>query len=183
MIRREGGSIMSFLIGYKVTVAQKDDIEGVLSLLKDVAHHLKEKGSKQWETLLNGEEDHELIKAIEQEQTYIVKKENATIATFTIYPHASDWDKMLWKGDGEAVYLHKLAISPNEAGKGLGQQILSWLENDLRKKEIYKLRLDCIGDNEKLNRFYDNAGFQKIGNSHGFSLYEKNLKQSLSQKR
>lgn len=107
------------LSGYDVKIAESKDATKVLALLKDVANWLKHKGLKQWESVLHGKDDADIIAAIEHRETYMVKKDDLLVATFTLYPYATSWDEWLWQDAKQAVYLHKLAIIPAEAGKGL----------------------------------------------------------------
>lgn len=161
---------------FEITIADLNDLDEVLTLLRSVARWLKQKGSNQWETILNGEDDQEMRLAVENKQTYIVKEDKHIIATFTIYLKASNWDIMLWgRDDSKSAYLHKLAVIPDKMGKGLGYEIIHWAEQKLRDEGVDRLRLDCVADNNNLNTFYSGNGFEKVGENHGFTLFEKDL--------
>ncbi|WP_102275602.1 GNAT family N-acetyltransferase [Cytobacillus massiliigabonensis] len=161
---------------YEVSIAMSKDADKILDLLKDVAKWLKEKGIDQWGFLAAGGEDDEVRQAINNNNTYIVKRDGVIVATFTLYPTQSSWDKYTWGNlnDG-AVYLHRLAISRTKIGSGLGKKILQWMETILEKEGKNSLRLDCVGNNSKLNEFYRNYGFEKVGNADGHSLFQKNI--------
>jgi len=84
----------------------------------------------------------------------------------------------LWKEDNlDAGYIHRLAIVRKPGCKDLGNQILLKAE-DLINAQNKKIRLDCIQENKRLNKYYLDNGYKlikqcvyfddKIGN-----LYEK----------
>lgn len=161
---------------YSVSLATEADTVAILELLNEVANWLRETGSKQWTTVSSGEEDDEIRQAIADEMTFVIKKNQIVVATFTIYKEQSDWDEWLWgKTDEIAAYLHKLALKPTEIGKGFGKNVLQWIENHVENEGINKLRLDCIGNNEKLNDFYSGSGYRKLAERKRFSLFEKVL--------
>jgi len=161
---------------YKVISATMDDGPEVLHLLRDVAYWLRTLGEKQWETVVRGEEDDEVLEAMKNNLVYIVRKENKLVGMFILFPEQTHWDEWLWgKREDAAVYLHKFALASAEIGNGLGKVLIQWIEDYLFQNNIAILRLDCIGSNEKLNLFYKNCGYIKVSQSKCFSLYEKNL--------
>ena len=63
----------------------------------------------------------------------------------------------------DAAYLHTLIVRRDLAGKGLGIRILRWVESYVAASGRKRLRLDTLYDNQKLIRFYLNAGFKTAG--------------------
>lgn len=169
-------NLVSSLRDYEVSVATSKEADHILGLLKDAAKWLKEKGIDQWGFLADGGEDVEVRQAINNNKTFIVKRDDKIVATFTLYQTQSSWDKYIWGNlnDG-AVYLHRLALTRFKIGSGLGKEVLQWLEIYLGKEGINTLRLDCVGSNNKLNEFYRNNGFEKVGTVDGHSMFQKNI--------
>lgn len=163
---------------YKVNGATMDDADEVLHLLRDVAYWLADAGEKQWETVICGEEDDEVLEAIKNNLVYIVRKQDQLAGMFILFSKQTDWDEWLWgKSEDIAIYLHKFALASTEIGNGLGKDIIHWMEDYLQRQSegITTLRLDCIASNENLNLFYKKCGYTKIGQNKGFSLFEKRL--------
>jgi GNAT superfamily N-acetyltransferase len=160
----------------QIRLAGKEDGEKVIEMLKKVARWLREKDINQWQYLLSGGDDEEIQDAITQKETYIVLKEEELIATFTLSPRQSDWDRHIFgeEHDGDSVYLHRLAILPVHMGNGLGKEILKWIDEYFSTQKTY-LKLDCVADNSKLNQFYMANGFHHLGETDNHSKYKKKL--------
>lgn len=163
---------------YDVYIATMDDADEILNLLKETAHWVSERHPDQWDSVIVGEDDEEILNGIRDHETFMIKNnEGRLIGTFTLYDYQNEWDKGLWGvKDDDATYLHKFAIHPEFTGGGLGKEIIEWIIDYLTRKGKEYFRLDCIGNNEKLNEFYGNkCGLTKVGANKGFSLFEKRL--------
>lgn len=156
-----------------IRVANTDDSEQIHHLLKTLAQWMKETEINQWSFLLEGE-DEELKEWISKGLTYIVERDETFIATFTLLPEAGEWDQQIWGDDlpANTAYLHRLAISPAFMRQGVGKKVIDWIS----KREIEMIRLDCVSDNGKLNRFYQNNGFEWLGITEDHCKYQKILK-------
>ncbi|MFZ3579435.1 GNAT family N-acetyltransferase [Virgibacillus sp. DJP39] len=164
---------------YKVRKADKNDVSAVINMLTGATEWLKEKGIDQWSYLHSGKENHEIEAAIVRGTTYVVEDiEERLIASFNLSPEKNNWDLQLWgngTGNDNAVYLHRLVVAPDQHKKDIGKELMYWMIKNKDQKSG-PLRLDCIGHNEVLNRFYQEAGFTYIG-SHNmdgqwFSKYQ-----------
>lgn len=158
----------------EVSLATLEDAGDILELLRKVSDWLHEIGEQQWETIRNQVDDGLIRKDVAKGNTYIIHRDHQVVATFSLIPEQSDWDIWLWgeKTDA-AVYLHKLAVHPQMIGNGFGNEILSWIEQDLLKNGKNLLRLDCISTNDNLNNFYAKNGYRKLRVRHNFTLFEK----------
>lgn len=170
---------MNNIKDYDIYIATMDDADAILNLLKETALLVSEKHPEQWDTVIAGEDDKEILNGIRNHETFMIKDHDGKlIATFTLYDHQNEWDKGLWGiREDNAAYLHKIAIHPNYTGGGLGKEIIDWIIEYLTRKGKEIFRLDCVEDNEKLNEFYGKkCGLTKVGANKGYSLYEKHLK-------
>ncbi|MBT2681447.1 GNAT family N-acetyltransferase [Bacillus sp. ISL-35] len=137
---------------------------------------MKDNGINQWRYLLSGGDDEEILHAIKKKETYIVLHEDEVIATFTISEGQSEWDQHIFGDDvaRDSLYLHRLAISPEWIGKGVGSELLSWIYQNISTDKSF-LKLDCVADNRKLNQFYIDNGFEYMGETDHHSKYQKKL--------
>ena len=158
----------------KVELAETDAVEEVVALLNGVAHWMADKGIDQWPvdgfTIPHG------LEAIERRETYIVRLDGEIVATcrlqFTPDP--------LWIGrPGSAAYVHKLAVHHSYRGRGLGVLLLNWAEARAHDAGCDFIRLDCLGTNARLVRYYLNAGFTQVGDvvlkDWNAALFQKNV--------
>jgi len=63
--------------------------------------------------------------------------------------------------DGEAHYLHKLAVRRIAAGKGWLGRLVRWAHEDAKRAGARYLRLDTL-DRPKLRSMYENLGFRFV---------------------
>jgi GNAT superfamily N-acetyltransferase len=75
-----------------------------------------------------------------------------------------DADDHIWAGEpGAALYLHSLAVVRWAANQGVAKQMLDWAVDHAASMGVDELRLDCWGGNDRLRRYYVDAGFQARG--------------------
>ncbi|OJG73243.1 hypothetical protein RV12_GL000650 [Enterococcus quebecensis] len=140
----------------------------VMSILKETAEWLKDRGSNQWSEVLQGEDKHELAKAVEREEVFFFyNNENELVGMVAAWKKPTTWDKLLWAGYGlhpNSRYIHRVIIRPVYRGKGYGKELLSALKIRF-EGEADMLRLDCLASNHKLVQFYGENEFTNIGSS------------------
>lgn len=171
-------TIINSNVNEEITARQAvaEDTEQVMRLLVRTAQWLKSKGSTQWSELLEGKDVHGMAQSIVDGDVFIFKTAEDKIAgVVMLVQEARTWDLELWGEDHpEAIYLHRLAIDREVAGGRLGRDILDWVTNGIIFPGKTQIRLDCIANNEQLNRFYKSAGFVERGTSaSGFTIYDK----------
>lgn len=155
--------------------AKPEDAAAILELLVQTAQWLRSKGSLQWSGILEGIDSHDTTGSITRGHVFMCKQGGSLAG---ILPEPSEWDRELWGEEGHegAVYLHRLAISRDYAGKSLGQDMMRWAEKGIRFQGKNRIRLDCIANNPVLNDFYSRVGYEFKGQSpSGFNKFEKFL--------
>lgn len=162
-----------------IVQAQPSELETVLDILEEAAQWLTAKGIDQWPpgAFRNGHRRlQSLVDHLNQGEVYLAEVDGEAIGTIRL-----QWsDKPTW-GDmpDDAGYVHSLAIRRAFAGKGVGRQLLQWAENTVAARGKQYLRLDCMTENQALNRYYQQAGFTHLRNIEGngwkASLYEKKV--------
>jgi GNAT superfamily N-acetyltransferase len=167
---------MSVMTGFEVKKATVLESDKVISLLKGIAQWMRDKGIQQWGYLLEGGDDEEIHQAIVDQHTYIVIAESEIIATFTLSPDQSEWDRHIFGDDGthDSLYLHRLAVKPEYMNLGVGESLLKWIQENHHSNKKY-LKLDCVAGNPRLNQFYRKNGFEYVGETDKHSKYQKVL--------
>jgi GNAT superfamily N-acetyltransferase len=166
------------LEGFIVRKAKRTDYESILDVLKSAARWVQDKGVDQWGYLLEGGEDQEIEADILAGNTYIMENEyKEIVATFNFSNKQNEWDVDMWgQRNDNAFYIHRLAVNQQHHNKQIGKRLLAWIDENHMIKDGF-IRLDCVGNNQALNQFYLDAGFQFIGHigegNDKFSLYEK----------
>lgn len=159
----------------QIREAKIEESTAITELLRGTAKWIQEQGINQWQYLLEGGENEEIIRSIERNDTYVVLRNEDLIGTFTLYREQNEWDRQLWgEQPADSLYLHRLAFKPDEMGKGLGSSVFAWINKNLQSDKKY-LRLDCVAHNQKLNEFYKRSGFEFLGITDDHSRYQKEL--------
>ena len=147
----------------EVRQARSDELDQVLAVLDDVGAWLVEIGmSEQWPVSFSSSP--RWVEAwrrwIGEGRVYVGLIDSCVVGTFRLH----ESDEEIWGPDSAkaGVYLHTLAVNRRLAGRGVGLQLLSsaWRCAAERGRE---LRLDCWAGNERLRRYYSEAGFEACG--------------------
>ena len=138
----------------KATIA---DINKVLKILNDVTVDLISRNINQWEYPW---EEKVLKDDIQANKIFLVLVEGYPVGTFSLQSLNNEKNEFYRKVHGK--YLYRIAILPRIQGLGYGHQILESIKSGcgINKETLY---LDCWSGNEKLKKFYTDAGLKYIG--------------------
>lgn len=94
-----------------------------------------------------------ILKAIHHPETaVIVARAGRRLAGFAIMQF----------GDAHA-HLNLLAVAPGYRGRGLGRELVGWLESCARTAGIFDVRLELRADNHGARAFYEALGYAEDG--------------------
>ncbi len=95
-------------------------------------------------------------------------------------------DLLIWeeKNTDPAVYIHRIATNPDFRGKNLVTAIVEWSKIYAKENNKKFVRLDTVGENEKLIEHYKKSGFNYLGliklkNTSGLPAHYHNAAVSL----
>ncbi len=74
-------------------------------------------------------------------------------------------DEQIWgeRNEDPAVYIHRIATNPDFRGRNLVAQIVAWAKTFAQKNNKDYVRLDTMGENQKLIGHYTKMGFTFLG--------------------
>jgi GNAT superfamily N-acetyltransferase len=172
----KGAEILQLTIGqevYALKRANLGDLNKVLGLLVNAAVWLKTKGTTQWDYYIRNLEGNtqEVLDSIENGATYILLQGEVPVASITLEDKPNEWDRDIWGKDAEhesVVYLHRLVVHRDYAGKNVGTSILEWAEEYVKTSGKSLIRFDCLASNEGLNNYYQKRyELKEIANIYG----------------
>lgn len=113
---------------------------------------------------------------------YVAKIDVAAVGSLSLYwNHEALWDDL----PANACYVHGLQVHRAWAGRGIGRAMLAWAEQQALAAHKAALRLDCMGNNPALRKYYEDAGFTHRGDvalPHRLAArYERRLPQGASE--
>lgn len=100
---------------------------------------------------------HLLREAMEKGHVYeAVDADERRVATFTLGLGAPPYYRGIrWALEGEpAAYVTRLAVRPDEQGRGVGRWCMAWIEEEVRGQGVASVRLDAYAEHALLLRFY-----------------------------
>ncbi|MBV9661303.1 MAG: GNAT family N-acetyltransferase [Acidimicrobiales bacterium] len=136
-----------------VGLATSADLDDLWGLLDDAARWMTERGIDQWpdpfpRDLLAG--------SVHRQETYTARQADQLVGTIALYRE----DERFWgHRPPDALYVHRLCVARDRAGRGLGAVLLEWAGRQAHAQRRSWLRLDTGAGNTKLRSFYENLGF------------------------
>lgn len=157
---REGGNAMTSLAMRRATAADKEVIRAILL---EASAWVRAKGIDQWRPSDFTEDAAK--RDIESDDMFLAFRAGLPVGTMMLHRTPGQLDRLIWRerADDSAAYVHRLAIRSDLHGQGLGEEILHWAGEEARSLGKEYLRLDCMADNEVLNRYYRGLGFTYHG--------------------
>lgn len=141
----------------KVVIEQAEigDVETVLSVLREAANWLVEKGVPLWR---HDELKRELAESdIEKGQFYLAKVGGEVAGCVRFQNEDLEfWDDVPHE---DSAFVHRVAVRRKFAGGEVSKQIIDWAKEKARNEGKTFLRLDCA-KREKLCRLYESYGFE-----------------------
>jgi ribosomal protein S18 acetylase RimI-like enzyme len=157
-----------------VAKAGPDDFDTVAAILANVQAWMIRRGITLWATPFPDDWIDEKINAGE---FHIASCQGVPVAVVRLL-----WaDPLIWDDwdQGDAGYVHTMAVHRDHAGQGLGARLLDWAAAQVRSSGRQYLRLDCRADNPTLNTYYQRLGFSPQGvtgvGDMRVTLFEKEL--------
>ncbi|URN01974.1 GNAT family N-acetyltransferase [Actinomadura madurae] len=171
---------------YRIRLARPDELRKVLALIDHAARWLREtKGTTQWARPWPNEDDRtkRVYEALLNADTWLLFDGERAIGTVSIrlIGHEELWTPEECRT--EAVYLHRLVIDRDHAGRGLGAELIDWAgrKGASQQKNAELIRIDVWTDNTELHAYYRRLGFRDVAirqtsdNAPSGALFEKPL--------
>jgi GNAT superfamily N-acetyltransferase len=142
-----------------IRAARPDELATVESLLIEVSEWLASRGIDQWQFPPHRDR---ITSALHRGEVFLAEVEGRPIATLQVDDHA---DPEFWTEEdepGDALYVHRMAVTRECAGAGIGSTLLDWASERAAGAGKSWLRLDAWKDNSDLHRYYHSHGFTLI---------------------
>jgi GNAT superfamily N-acetyltransferase len=141
----------------RVRPAGLDDVETVGELIDDATRWVGELGFEQWPLPFPR---NEIEAAVERGEVYVGDLDGEAVATVTLLRD----DPEYWgERPPDAVYVHKLAVRRDHAGRGIGAAVVEWANAQAVAEGRTFLRLDCLRDSHGIRDYYERLGFEHQG--------------------
>ncbi|MET7742737.1 GNAT family N-acetyltransferase [Streptomyces sp. NPDC005385] len=143
--------------------ASADDVPALLALRTEAEGWLHSKGTDQWSDPETGERAIAKWRAsIDEGRAWVVVDGyGVVLATVSRGPV----DRDFWTDDDRpesALYLYKLIVSRQAAGRQLGARVVDWMSRLAALEGRSWVRIDTWRTNSGLHSFYERLGFEHV---------------------
>lgn len=157
--------------------ATQDDLPSLRRIINEAVEYKLTKNDEAWGT--EPWTDDEVLEAIGFDNTSIVTMGNEVLGCFDlIWKDSYNWGESLGL-DGQAGFLHRLAVIGSQRGNDYGARIINLVAELIRGNNRNLIRLDCRSKNESLCSYYLSLGFKRVypsgKNNPEVSFFEKKI--------
>jgi GNAT superfamily N-acetyltransferase len=146
----------------KIRRAGHEDVADVIAVLAECSAWLREKGIVQWPDRFP---ESLIVTTVDDGDLFVATQGTEIVATVTL-----KWfDPSFWGERDDAGFVHRLAVRRSHAG--LGRSLLEWAAERAQSHDRSYLCLDCLSTNQRLRRYYEDLGFQLVGEISGPSKH------------
>jgi ribosomal protein S18 acetylase RimI-like enzyme len=146
----------------KVARASTADYDAVIAILREAADWLSASGNPQWKHWHTEVGERMLRDRIEHHEVYLAQRDGRPVGTVTIQ-WSEQWGEWGARGlDGQAGYIHGIAITRSIGGMRVGERLLEWAIEQIAERGRRFARLDAMASNATLCRYYEERGFQPL---------------------
>jgi ribosomal protein S18 acetylase RimI-like enzyme len=155
------------------------DIIAISQLVEAAKVDMDNKGIYQWDNIYPTVDDFQ--HDISNNNLYVVEDEKCLVAIYVISEEYDEaYTKCTWENaDETACVLHRFCVTPEYQNRGLGKQILSYIESQAKEMSYESIRLDAFTENPHALNLYRNSGYQHRGfadwRKGRFMLMEKKI--------
>ena len=143
--------------------AGQTDFEQIWEIISFAKETRKNEGSTQWQDGYPNEET--IQNDIQKGYGFVFEEEGAVnLYAAIIFDKEPAYEELRnWEGQGDYLTLHRIAVSKEAKGKGLGQKILKEAEKLAKEKGIESIRIDTNFDNIPMLKIIEKEGYKYRG--------------------
>ncbi|XOV66951.1 MAG: GNAT family N-acetyltransferase [Fluviicola sp.] len=147
-----------------ISHGKPEELEEILELTRACGQHMRENGIDQWD------ENYPDLVSLKHDivtNTLFAYRENGHVVGIVVLNETQDpeYTEINWSTSEEQrnLVVHRLAVSPDQQGKGIARKIMDFAEDWARKNNFDAIRLDTFSQNPRNQRFYKNRGYTELG--------------------
>jgi len=142
------------------------DIDLILTITKDCAQFMINKGIYQWNDVYPDQDAFE--NDLKREELYVLEHKNVVIGCVVISTYVDEEYRLVkWLTSNDRnIYIHRLAVHPNYQKQGFAQQLMTFAESYAKTNNYLSVRLDTFSQNKGNQKFYEQRDYQRLETIH-----------------
>ena len=167
-----------------VSKGHKSEVDAILTLTRACGKHLRDNGIDQWDE--NYPDRGTIVQDVDTETLFAYREDNEVLGIVVLNELQDDeYSQIKWSTSNQDknIVVHRLAVSPDQQGKGLGRKLMDFAEQWAKDNNYDAIRLDTFSQNPRNQRFYTSRGYTDLGpvylkykKDHPYYCYELLLK-------
>lgn len=148
----------------ELRMAESEDIPAIWEILQQSIERRRKDGSDQWQdgypNLSTVEDD------VEKQQNYVLTQNGKVIATAAvIFNYEPTYDEIdgEWLTNGDFYVVHRVGVSDQVAGKGIATQFFLMIEEFVKEKGVFSIKIDTNFDNLAMLRILEKLDYTYCG--------------------
>lgn len=133
------------------------DVEMIMNLYEQARAYQRPRYHVVWPYF---EEELIIREIAEGKQWKMIIDQEVACVWATAYADPEIWED---RDADPAVYIHRIATNPKFSGQRFVEKIVEWAEVHAMGKNKLYIRLDTVGENQKLINHYTRCGFEYLG--------------------
>jgi ribosomal protein S18 acetylase RimI-like enzyme len=165
----------------QIRLATSDDIPDIMQIVRHVVPLMQASGNLQWDDRYPNPEV--FTQDVQLSQLWVADVDGtlAGMAAITT-DQAPEYAQVGWDIHELAIVVHRIAVDPDFAGRGIAIALMQQAETIARERGIAKLRVDTNTQNQVTQRLFPKLGYTFAGEitldyrpGLNFLCYEKQL--------
>jgi ribosomal protein S18 acetylase RimI-like enzyme len=165
----------------QIRLATSDDIPNIMQIVRRVVPLMRASGNLQWDGLYPNPEV--FAQDVQLSQLWVAEIDETLAGMAAITTDQSpEYAQVGWDIHELAIVVHRIAVDPDFAGRGLAVALMQQAETVARERGIAKLRVDTNTQNQVTQRLFPKLGYTFAGEitldfrpGLNFLCYEKRL--------
>ena len=143
--------------------AAEEDLQGLYSLYRRTAEHMKQCGLNQWNWGIYPTEKM-IADDVKRGEMYLFREDGVPAAAIVLTESVDpEYAEVPWTGGVHPGVFHRLAVDPARQGSGIGDGILDQAVQILQNAGCDCIRCDTNRENLRALHLYEKKGFRKCG--------------------
>lgn len=150
---------------YTFRKALDTELDRIMEIIEEAKRQMHRDGKVQWDKTYPAREHIEAD--IKEGTAYVMTHEGRIIAYgAVVFTGEPAYNKIhgKWLSEQPYVVLHRLAVTEDAKGHGVGAMFLQEVERLCRTAGVHSFKVDTNYDNERMLRVLDKLGFTLCGN-------------------
>lgn len=161
------------------------DIEQIMEIVEQTIEIMNREGNSQWDENYPARVD--FLEDIRESSLFVQETDGHVEGMVCVNcREPKEYAGVEWAENGPCTVTHRMAVSPESRGKGVGRALLTYAEKIARDNGTFYLKSDTYEINEKMNGMLQRLGYTLRGKMRfkgkpgDFHCYDKRLDRNVN---